>query len=51
MRLHSLDVPTGVATWTLTTPAPTGATAVMLVAELTVKSDEPLDPKSTRSFR
>jgi len=41
------DVPAGVTTWTSTVPAPMGATAVIVVAEVTVKSDEALLPKST----
>ena len=41
------EVPAGPTTRTSTVPAPTGATAVMVVGEVTVKSDEALGPNST----
>src|ERR1700683_1958694 len=41
------DVPAGATPATSTVPAPTGATAVMVVGELTLKLDEALEPKST----
>ena len=46
-ELLVLDVPTGVTTCTATVPAPTGAVAVIVVPEVTVKSVEALLPKST----
>ena len=41
------DVPIGVTTRTSIVPAPTGATAVMFVGEVTVKLEDALAPKST----
>ena len=42
-----LDVPAGVTTWTETVPEPTGATAVMAVADVTATSDDAWLPKYT----
>ena len=47
MALLAVEVPPGPTTWTFTDPAPTGAMALMVVGDVTVKSDEAFSPKST----